>query len=52
MSLQTILGRNSWNNSQNLGSDFDLSQLLIYNAALTPQEIWNNYQVTKYKHQT
>jgi hypothetical protein len=52
VSLQTILGRNSWNNSQNLGSDFDLSQLLIYNAALTPQEIWNNYQVTKYKHQT
>ena len=52
LSLQTILGRNSWNNNQNLGSDFDLSQLLIYNAALTPQEVRNNYQITKYKHQT
>ena len=50
--LQTIIGRNSWDNAQNLGSDFDLSQLLIYNCALTKQEVWNNYQITKYKHQT
>jgi hypothetical protein len=51
VSKQIIIGRNSWNNSQNLGSDFDLSQFLIYNVALTPQEVRNNYQITKYKHQ-
>jgi hypothetical protein len=42
----------SWDNNQNLGSDFDLSQLLVYNTDLTPQEVWDNYQITKYKHQT
>ena len=51
LSKQIIIGRNSWDNAQNYGSDFDLSQFLIYNAALTPQEVWNNYQITKYKHQ-
>ena len=52
LSLQTIIGRNSWFDSSNLGSEFDLSQLLIYNCALTRQEVWDNYQITKYKHQT
>lgn len=50
--LQTIIGRNSWVDSSGLGSEFNLSQLLIYNCALTKQEVWNNYQITKYKHQT
>jgi hypothetical protein len=52
VSKQIIIGRNSWDNNQNLGSDFDLSQLLVYNTDLTPQEVWDNYQITKYKHQT
>jgi hypothetical protein len=51
ISKQIIIGRNSWNNFSNYGSDFDLSQFLIYNVALTPQEVRNNYQITKYKHQ-
>jgi hypothetical protein len=51
ISKQIIIGRNSWTNFQNYGSDFDLSQFLIYNTALTPQEVRNNYQITKYKHQ-
>jgi hypothetical protein len=51
ISQQIIIGRNSWLDSSGLGSEFDLSQLLIYNCALTRQEVWNNYQITKYKHQ-
>jgi hypothetical protein len=49
-SRQIILGRPDWA-STNIRSRFWLSQFLIYNTALTPQEVQNNYQITKYKHQ-
>lgn len=49
-SNQIIIGRNNWNSTTNMMSAY-LSQVLIYNACLTPQEVWNNYQITKYKHQ-
>jgi hypothetical protein len=48
---QIIIGRNNWGSNTNMMSAF-LSQVLIYNACLTPQEVRNNYQITKYKHQT
>jgi hypothetical protein len=47
---QIIIGRRNQDTSNRAA--MDLSQFLIYNVALTPQEIWNNYQITKYKHQT
>jgi hypothetical protein len=47
---QIIVGRANEVNTNRAA--MDLSQFLIYNVALTPQEIWNNYQITKYKHQT
>jgi len=47
---QIIIGRR--NPDPNNRAAMDLSQFLIYNVALTPQEIWNNYQITKYKHQS
>ncbi len=47
---QIIIGRNNWSSTTNM-MNADLSQVLIYNTCLTPQEIWNNYQITKYKHQ-
>ena len=46
---QIIIGRR--NPDVNNRAAMDLSQFLIYNVALTPQEVWNNYQITKYKHQ-
>lgn len=49
-SNQIIIGRNNWDSTSNMMNAF-LSQVLIYNACLTPQEVWNNYQITKYKHQ-
>lgn len=49
-SRQIILGRPDWA-STNIRSRFWLSQFLVYNAALTSQEVWDNYQITKYKHQ-
>jgi len=49
-SNQIIIGRNNWTSTVNL-MNADLSQVLIYNACLTPQEVRNNYQITKYKHQ-
>jgi hypothetical protein len=49
-SLQIVFGRQVWNAGG--FADADMSQVLIYNACLTPQEVWNNYQITKYKHQT
>lgn len=48
---QIIIGRNNWQATANM-MFADLSQVLIYNTCLTPQEVWNNYQITKYKHQT
>lgn len=48
---QIIIGRNNWSSTTNM-MNADLSQVLIYNTCLTPQEVWNNYQITKYKHQT
>jgi hypothetical protein len=49
-SLQIVFGRQVWNAGG--FANADMSQVLIYNACLTPQEVWNNYQITKYKHQT
>jgi hypothetical protein len=46
---QIIIGRRNPDTSNRAA--MDLSQFLIYNVALTPQEVWNNYQITKYKHQ-
>ena len=51
VSQQIIMGRPNWA-SNTVRSNFNMSQLLVYNCALTPQEVWNNYQITKYKHQT
>ena len=51
VSQQIIMGRPNWA-SNTVRSNFNMSQLLIYNCALTPQEVWDNYQITKYKHQT
>lgn len=48
-SQETIIGKQAWADSGNANAD--MSQVLIYNACLTPQEVWNNYQITKYKHQ-
>lgn len=48
-SREIIMGRQSW--AANGNANADMSQVLIYNACLTPQEVWNNYQITKYKHQ-
>jgi len=50
-SRQIIIGRNDWASTSNM-MNADLSQVLIYNTCLTPQEVQNNYQITKYKHQT
>jgi hypothetical protein len=50
-SNQIIIGRNNWTSTANM-MNADLSQVLIYNVCLTPQEVQNNYQITKYKHQT
>jgi hypothetical protein len=47
---QIIIGRRNPDTSNRAA--MDLSQFLIYNVALTPQEIWSNYQITKYKHQS
>jgi hypothetical protein len=49
-SKEIIMGRQAWSTTGNANAD--MSQVLIYNACLTPQEVWNNYQITKYKHQT
>ena len=46
---QIIIGRRNLDTSNRAA--MDLSQFLIYNVCLTPQEVWNNYQITKYKHQ-
>jgi hypothetical protein len=46
---QVIIGRRNVDTSNRAAMDF--SQFLIYNVCLTPQEVWNNYQITKYKHQ-
>jgi hypothetical protein len=46
---QVIIGRRNPDTSNKAAMDF--SQFLIYNVCLTPQEVWNNYQITKYKHQ-
>ena len=51
-SRQIIIGRADYSSAQTLRMSANLSQVLIYNACLTPQEVWNNYQITKYKHQT
>ena len=48
-SRQIIIGRSDWNGQPRMNAD--LSQVLIYNVCLTPQEVQNNYQITKYKHQ-
>ena len=48
-SKEVIMGRQAWSTTGNANAD--MSQVLIYNACLTPQEVWNNYQITKYKHQ-
>ena len=48
-SQETIIGKQTWSNTG--AANADISQVLIYNACLTPQEVWNNYQITKYKHQ-
>lgn len=50
-SNQIIIGRNNWTSTANM-MFADLSQVLIYNTCLTPQEVRNNYQIAKYKHQT
>jgi hypothetical protein len=50
-SRQIILGRPDWASST-IRSKFWLSQFLVYNVALTPQEVLNNYHITKYKHRT
>jgi hypothetical protein len=50
-SQHILMGRPDWN-STTVRSNFNMSQLLVYNCALTPQEVWDNYQITKYKHQT
>jgi hypothetical protein len=50
-SRQIVIGRPDWG-SNSIRSRFWLSQFLVYNAALTSQEVWDNYQITKYKHQT
>jgi hypothetical protein len=49
-SKEVIMGRQAWAAAGNANAD--MSQVLIYNTCLTPQEVWNNYQITKYKHQT
>lgn len=48
-SREIIMGRQAWSTTGNANAD--MSQVLIYNTCLTPQEVWNNYQITKYKHQ-
>jgi hypothetical protein len=48
-SQEIIIGKQTWSTTGN--ANVDMSQVLIYNVALTPQEVWNNYQITKYKHQ-
>jgi hypothetical protein len=50
-SRQIVMGRMDWA-SNSIRSNFNMSQLLAYDCALTPQEVWDNYQITKYKHQT
>jgi hypothetical protein len=51
-SRQIIIGRVDYSSATAYRMNANLSQFLIYNACLTPQEVWNNYQITKYKHQT
>jgi hypothetical protein len=50
-SRQILMGRFDWA-SNTARSNYNVSQVLIYNTCLTPQEVRNNYQITKYKHQT
>jgi hypothetical protein len=48
-SRQILMGHLDWQ-SNNIRSNFGLSQVMIFNKSLTPREVLNNYHITKYKH--